>query len=117
MIEEVSKIRSKLLSLTVVISYLVFTSFGIVLAKYEPRILDYTDLALIPLGLTIILIMYLFTYTYEKRKQYIFTPEIIEIIKLYGEGKSFEKIKQELGLKHIQEVKRAISLFCKESSK
>ena len=109
-----SKVRSYLITFTVVISYFVFTLFGMIIAKYNPFVLNFLDLAFIPTGLTIILIMYLFAFTYEKRKETILSKEVLKAVELYGEGNSFEKIKELMGLKHINEVKRMITAFCKE---
>jgi len=109
-----TKIRSYLITFTVVTSYFVFTLFGMIIAKYNPFVLNFLDLAFIPTGLTIILIMYLFAFTYEKRKETILSKEVLKAVELYGEGNSFEKIKDTMGLKHINEVKRMITTFCKE---
>jgi hypothetical protein len=113
-LEKTSRIRSYLLTFTVVLSYMVFTLFGMIVAKYNPWILNFLDLAFIPVGLTIILIMYLFAFTYEKRKQVALSKEVLQAVRLYGEGNSFQKIKEDMGLSHINEVKRMITTYCKE---
>ena len=109
-----SKVRSYILTFTVVITYMVFTIFGMIIVKYNPFVLNYLDLMFIPTGLSIILIMYLFAFTYEKRKEVALSSEVLEAVKLYGEGNSFEKIKEKMNLKHINEVKRMITTYCKE---
>jgi len=109
-----SRIRSLILTFTVVTSYVVFTLFGMIIAKYNPWTLNFLDLAFIPTGLTIILIMYLFAFTYEKRKEVALSKDVLEAVKLYGEGNSFQKIKDDMGLSHINEVKRLITTYCKE---
>ena len=109
-----SKIRSYLLTFTVVVSYMVFTIFGMIIVKYNPFVLNYMDLMFIPTGLSVILIMYLFAFTYEKRKETILSKDVLMAVKLYGEGNSFQKIKEDMGLNHINEVKRMITTYCKE---
>jgi hypothetical protein len=44
-------------------------------------------------------------------------PLIVQISSLYGEGLSFEAIKDQLKLKNINEVKRGLMKYCKGSTK
>ena len=109
-----SKVRSYILTFTVVISYMVFTIFGMIIVKYNPFVLNFIDLIFFPVGFSIILVMYLFAFTYEKRKEVSLSSEVLEAVRLYGEGNSFQKIKEDMGLSHINEVKRMITTYCKE---
>lgn len=113
---KIYNLRKFLVSLSVVISYVVFTVFGVIITKYNPVIINYVDLTLIPIGLLIILIFFLFTFTIEEKINLKLDDIVLKCAKLYGEGKSFNDIQDELGLNNLNEVKRMITEFCKNRS-
>jgi hypothetical protein len=106
------EVRSNLITFAVVLSYVVFAVIGMIIAKYRPAILDYLDYAFFPIGLATILFLYLFSQTYERKRRIEVTDEVNECARLYGEGKSFNEIKDEMELSSTSDVKRMITKFC-----
>lgn len=106
------KIRAYLITFAVVLSYLVFTVIGMIIIKYNPGLLPYLDYAFFPIGLSTIMFLYLFAMTYEKKRASLISPEVKECVKLYGEGKSFNEIKELMGLSSPSDVKRLITEYC-----
>ena len=108
--------RQWLVTYTVILSYGVFTTMGIVIAKHNPIIVEYVDFVIMPFALATILFIYLFTLTYDKKMSEKLSNEVQQCGELYGRGFSFQKIKEELGLKNINDVKRNITEFCNKRS-
>lgn len=108
--------RQWLITYTIILSYGVFTTMGIVIAKHNPIIVEYVELVVMPFALATILFIYLFTLTYDKKTNEKLSDEVQRCGELYGEGLSFLKIKDELGLKNINDVKRNITEFCSKRS-
>jgi len=108
------KIRERLLTIAILISYVTFTTMGIIMQKYHPYIGKYSDIIIYPLSCFFILFIYLFSITYEKRLEYKLDEKTLEIVELYGLGYSFKNIVDKLeNVKHPEEVKVAIKKFCK----
>ena len=108
------KIRERLLTIAILISYVTFTTMGIIMQKYHPYIGKYSDIIIYPLSCFFIVFIYLFSITYEKRFEYKLDEQTLRIVELYGEGLSFQKIVEELeGVNHLEDVKRSIKKFCK----
>lgn len=106
-------LRAWLLTYVIILSYLVFATMGVIIAKYNPIVINYIDYMFMPIGLATILFIYIFALTYEKKIELRLTEDILNCVKLYGEGKSFETIKNELNLRNVNEVKRMLTEFCK----
>lgn len=108
--------RQWLITYTIILSYGVFTTMGIVIAKHNPFIITYVDYVIMPFALATILFLYLFTLTYDKKMNEKLSDTVQKCGELYGQGLSFTKIKDELGLSNINEVKRNITEFCSKRS-
>lgn len=107
------ELRQWLLTYVIILSYLVFATMGVIIAKYNPIVINYIDYMFMPIGLATILFIYIFALTYEKKIELRLTEDVLNCVKLYGEGKSFETIKNELNLRNVNEVKRMLTEFCK----
>lgn len=107
------RIRQYLITFNVCLSYFVFVIFGIVITKYNIEVVKYVDIFFIPVGLSTILTLYLFALTYEQKIALKLNDKVKRCGILYGEGNSFQQIKDELGLGNISEVKRLLTQFCK----
>ena len=108
--------RQWLITYTIILSYGVFTTMGIVIAKHNPMIVTYVDYVIMPFALATILFLYLFTLTYDQKMNDKLSDEVQQCVELYGKGYSFQKIKEELGLRNINDVKRNITEFCSKRS-
>lgn len=107
------EIRSWLITFAVLLSYIVFTVIGMIILKYNPVLAYYLDYAFIPIGLCTILFLYLFAMTYEKKRATEISDDVKECARLYGEGKSFNEIRDLMSLSSQADVKRLITKFCK----
>ncbi len=105
--------RKYLLSFSICLSYVVFIVFGIFLVKYQPSIVNYLDWSIIPIGLSCIVFIYLFALTYERKISPKISQKVLDIVKLYGQGKSFKDIAIELNLSSQADVKYALEEFCR----
>jgi len=106
------EVRSYLITFAISLSYVVFLVMGIVIAKYHPSITKYIDYAYIPISLSTILFLYLFAVTYEQKRKTEVSEKVKTCAKLYGEGKSFQEIKDILELSSVADVKRLITKYC-----
>ena len=108
-----SEVRSWLITFALVLSYVCFTMFGLILAKYRPAILLYLDYAFIPIGLASIFFIYLFAMTHEERKKTQIPKDVKEVAELYGKGLSFSKIAETLDhVRTVSDVKRKMEKYC-----
>ncbi len=107
------QIRSWLITFAVILSYVVFTVIGMIIIKYNPILVLYLDYAFIPIGLCTILFLYLFAVTYERKRATEISADVKECARLYGEGKSFNEIRDLMELSSQADVKRLITKFCK----
>lgn len=107
------RMRQWLITFAICLSYMTFLSMGIIIAKFNPIVLEWTDLIIFPLSFSTILFIYMFAITYEKRLAIKLTDTVKECARLYGEGLSFEKIKEKLELDNLNDVKRLLTEFCK----
>ena len=107
------EIRSWLLTFAVVLSNVVFMVIGMILAKYNPAILNYLDYAFFPIGLSTMLFIYLFAMTYKRKRKVQIDDKVRECVRLYGEEKSFSDIKEIMGLSSTGDVKRLLTKYCK----
>ncbi len=114
--ETYQEMRQWLITYTIILSYGVFTTMGIVIAKHNPIIVTYVDFVIVPFSLATILFLYLITLTYDKKVNERLSDEVQQCGELYGQGLSFLKIKEQLGLKNINDVKRNITEFCSKRS-
>lgn len=110
------QLRQWLITFSVCLSYFVFTIFGVIIAKYNMLIFQYVDLLFIPIGLSTILFLYLFTLTYESKMNMKLSENVLEAARLYGEGESFQSIADKLGFKQATDIKRLLTEFCKVRS-
>jgi hypothetical protein len=101
-----------LITFAIVLSYVVFTVIGMVIVKYNPRFLLIIDYAILPIGLSTILFLYLFAVTYEEKRAQIVPEDVRQCVKYYGEGKSFNEIRDLMGLSSPADVKRLIEKYC-----
>jgi hypothetical protein len=106
------EMRSFLITFAVVLSYVVFVMIGMIVVKYNPWVMVITDYAILPIGLATILFLYLFAMTYEKKQAEKIPEKTRECVRLYGEGKSFNEIKEQMGLSSPSDVKRMLTEFC-----
>jgi len=110
------EIRSSLITFAIVLSYIVFLTMGMIIRKHLPIVDRYLDISIVPIGISTIAFLYLFAITYEKRRQTKLSPEVLEASRLYGEGKSFEEIKEVMELTNVSVVKRLLTRYCKETA-
>lgn len=106
------EIRSLLITFAISLSYVVFLVMGIVISKYNPWVMKYIDYAYIPISLSTILFLYLFAVTYEQKRKTEVSQKVKTAARLYGEGKSFQEIKDLLELSSVADVKRLITKYC-----
>lgn len=106
------EVRSYLITFAISLSYVVFLVMGIVIAKYHPNVTKFIDYAYIPISLSTILFLYLFAVTYEQKRKIEVSKQVKDCAKLYGEGKSFQEIKNILELSSVADVKRLLTKYC-----
>ncbi len=112
----IRSMRNFLIIYGIIISYTSCILIGIIIAKNKPIIVNYTDMFILPIALFSFLFMWLFTFTYEKKIVIKLDDITLKCAELYGEGNSYNDIKDKLGLDHINQVKRRIEIFCKNRS-
>ena len=106
-------IRKALVTFLIILGYATFITTGIVIAKYQPIVMDRIDFIIIPISLCYVLFIYLFRATEEIRMELKIDKTTIEVASLYAEGLSFQEIAEKTGLNHVEKVKRHIVKFCK----
>ena len=111
-----SEIRFFLLTYGIIVTYVSCIIMGIIIAKYQPWIMNIIDLTIFPISALSFFLLYLFSLTYEKKINVRLNEKTLECAKLYSKGLSFEKIKEKLELNHITDVKRMLIEFCKYRS-
>lgn len=109
----IKSIRSFLLMFAFLIAYLSAFTMGAIVVIRIPWVSSYIDLTIFMLSALGILFIGLFYGIYERNVNITLSERTKKIVELYGEGKSFQYIKDELDLPNISTVKQELSKFCK----
>ncbi|MBA7490921.1 hypothetical protein ES702_01464 [subsurface metagenome] len=110
---KVKNIRHFLLMFAFIIAYISAFTMGAITAIHNPTLKHYTDYSIFILSAFGILFIAVFYGLYERNVNITLNARTLEIVSRYGEGESFQKIKDEMSLPNIATVKQELIKFCK----
>jgi len=86
---------------------------GVITINRNPWFNEYIDLTIFLISAFGILFIGLFYGIYERNINISLSERTLKVVELYGEGRSFQEIKDLLDLPNIATVKQEITKFCK----
>jgi len=114
--EKMKNIRNILLMLAFIIAYISAFTMGAISVIEYPALSQYINLTIFLLSALGILFITLFYGLYQNNIDISLDDRNLQIVELYGQGKSFQHIKDKLDLPSIATVKQELIKFCKLKS-